>query len=102
MPLPKDDWTRGKCALKALQYMACGVPCVATPFGAVTEIIEHGVNGLFADTEAEWRDAVARLRGDRYRAALGDAARATVEARYSLRYAAPRMKQLLEQAAESA
>lgn len=49
MPLPKTEWSRGKCALKALQYMACGVPCIATPFGAVLDIIRHGENGLFAD-----------------------------------------------------
>ena len=97
MPLPKDTWARGKCALKALQYMACGVPCVATPYGAVLEVITHGENGLFADSPAEWRDALERLRDPALRRRLGQAARATVEERFALRVAAPRLRALLEE-----
>ena len=96
MPLPKDEWSRGKCALKAIQYMACGVPCVATPYGAVRDVIEHGRNGLFADSPAEWQNALERLRDPGLRARLGEAARETVETRYSLASAAPRMHELLE------
>lgn len=95
MPLDKSEWTRGKCALKALQYMACGVPCIATPFGAVCDIIEDGVNGLFADTEPEWRGALERLRDPGFREQLGAAARATVVERYSLEHAAPRLESIL-------
>ncbi|MBX7255832.1 MAG: glycosyltransferase family 4 protein [Candidatus Hydrogenedentes bacterium] len=96
MPLPKDEWTRGKCALKALQYMACAIPCVATPYGAVTDIIQHGENGLFADSTQEWRDAFERLRDPRERARIGDAGRQTVIERFSLASAAPRLVALLE------
>ncbi len=96
MPLPKDEWSRGKCALKAIQYMACGVPCVATPYGAVRDIIKHEQNGLFADSPAEWKNALERLRDPSLRARLGEAARETVETRYSLASAAPRMHELLE------
>lgn len=96
MPLPRDEWTRGKCGLKALQYMACGVPCVATPYGAALEIIADNVNGLFADLAEEWRAAIERLRDPAARARLGDAGRATVETRYSLKSAAPKLAQLLE------
>lgn len=96
MPLAKDEWTRGKCALKALQYMACGVPCIATPYGAVLDIIRHDENGWFADSEAEWKDALVALRDPALRRRLGEAARATVEARYSLRTAVPRVTDLLE------
>lgn len=96
MPLPKDEWSRGKCALKALQYMACGVPCVATPYGAICDIVEDGVNGLFADSPDEWRNALERLRDPCLRQRLGDAGRATVEAQYSLKRAAPRLRELLE------
>ncbi len=96
MPLPRDEWSRGKCALKALQYMACGVPCIATPHGAVLDIIRHGENGWFAETEAEWRDALAAMRDPALRRRLGDAARATVDGQYSLRKAAPRLADLLE------
>ncbi len=96
MPLRKDTWTRGKCALKALLYMASGVPCVATPFGAVRDIIRNGENGLFADEPAAWRDAFERLRDPVLRRSLGEAGRATVEGDYSLKAAAPRLLSLLE------
>jgi glycosyltransferase involved in cell wall biosynthesis len=96
MPLPKSEWTRGKCALKALQYMACGVPCVATPHGAALDIIRHDENGLLADSHAEWRRALERLREPALRRRLGCAGRATVEERYSLNRAAPRLLELLE------
>lgn len=89
MPLPQTEWARGKCALKALQYMACGVPCVATPFGAVLDIIRHGENGLFADSTAEWRAALDQLRDAQRRRVLGEAARRTVVERFSLDRAAP-------------
>jgi len=92
MPLPKTDWARGKCALKALQYMACGVPCVATPLGAVNSIIEDGVNGLFADTPEEWRAAFAKLRDPKLRKRLGEAARRTAEEKFSLTVAAPQLR----------
>ena len=96
MPLPKTEWSKGKCALKAIQYMACGVPCVATPFGAVRDIIRDEENGLFADTEEKWRDAFERLRDPELRKKLGEAGRATVRERYSLDATAPRFIELLE------
>ena len=96
MPLMKTEWTRGKCALKALQYMACGIPCVATPYGAVRDIIRHDENGLFADTPEEWRVALDRLRDPDLRKKLGAAGRATVKQRFSLDAAAPQMLSLLE------
>lgn len=95
LPQMRDEWTRGKCALKALLYMACGVPCIATPYGAVLDIIQHEHNGLFAEQTEEWRAAIDRLRDPVYRKQLGEAARATVEERYSLRVAAPRMLEIL-------
>lgn len=97
MPLPRDEWTRGKCGLKALQYMACGVPPVVTPYGAALEIVEDGVNGLHADTPEEWRAAIMRLRDDpAERERLGATARRTVEERYALSEWAPRMADALE------
>jgi len=95
MPQTRDEWTRGKCALKALVYMACGIPCIATPYGAALEIIEHERNGLFAEQPEEWRASIDRLREPAYRKQLGEAARATVEERYSLRVAAPRLLEIL-------
>ncbi len=95
LPQHKDTWTRGKCALKALQYMACGVPCIATPYGAICDIIQEGKNGLFADSDAQWRQALDRMRDPAERQRLGEAARATVESRFSLQKAAPQLVQLL-------
>ena len=96
MPLPQDTWSRGKCALKALLYMAVGVPCIATPWGAVKDIIRHGENGFFAETDAEWRTALEALRDPALRGQLGEAARSTVESQFSLRKAAPALVDHLE------
>jgi len=96
MPLPREDWVKGKCALKALQYLACGIPCVATPFGAVRDILRDGENGVFADSPVAWHEAFDRLRDPALRQELGTAGRATVEDGYALDKAAPRMLELLE------
>jgi glycosyltransferase involved in cell wall biosynthesis len=84
-PLRKQEWDLGKSGLKALQYMGLGIPTVLTPFGANLEIVTHGENGLFADTEAEWIEALTRLILDpALRERLGRAGRRTVVARYSV------------------
>lgn len=95
-PQERDTWTLGKCALKALTYMACGVPCVATPYGAALDILRDGETGLFADSAADWSEALERTRDPGLRARLGEAARASVETRYSLQTAAPKFKACLE------
>ncbi|HOZ46274.1 MAG TPA: glycosyltransferase family 4 protein [Candidatus Hydrogenedentes bacterium] len=96
MPQPDTPWALGKCGLKALLYMACGIPVVASPVGVAREIIEHNVNGFLASTAHEWREAFERLRDPALRARFGAAGRATVVARYSLEGAAPRLLHLLE------
>lgn len=99
MPLERSEWSRGKCAYKALQYMACGIPCIATPFGAVTDIIRHNENGLLADSGREWTEAIEQLRDSDERRRLGDAGRATIETDYSLKIQARRYAEVLEQLA---
>lgn len=85
MPLPDEEWARGKCGLKLLQYMALGRPAVASPVGVNTEIVRHGENGLLADGEEEWYRALRRLAGDPgLRRRLGREARRTVVERYSV------------------
>jgi glycosyltransferase involved in cell wall biosynthesis len=92
MPLPDDQWSRGKCGLKALQYMALGVPTVCSPVGVNTEIVRDGENGLLASTDDEWVEKLSGLlRSASERARLGRAGRETVEARYSAVVQAPRV-----------
>lgn len=57
MPLPDNQWTRGKCSFKMLQYMSCGVPVVASPLGMNVEVFTLGEIGLSATTESDWYEA---------------------------------------------
>jgi glycosyltransferase involved in cell wall biosynthesis len=100
MPLPDNEWSRGKCGLKALQYMALGIPPVVSPVGANTEIVRDGINGFHARTEDEWVDRLTLLLEDEsLRVRMGFEARKTVEGFYSSRVHAPRMAQVLREAA---
>jgi glycosyltransferase involved in cell wall biosynthesis len=83
-PLPRDEWVMGKSGLKAIQYMAFGLPTVASDAGMTPMIIQHGVNGLLVRTPDEWVDALEQLIGDAgLRRRLGAAARQDAVARYS-------------------
>jgi glycosyltransferase involved in cell wall biosynthesis len=102
MPLPDEDWSRGKCGLKALQYMAMEVVPIVSPIGVNREIVQHGENGLIATGDDEWVAAIQQLASDaQLRRRLGRAARATVVERYSGKAWAPRFLQVLEQAASA-
>lgn len=84
MPLPDDDWARGKCAFKLIQYMACAVPVVASPVGANVDVV--GVeSGLMASSPQEWADALRLLRDQPVkRVEMGQAGRERVVQHYSL------------------
>src|SRR5207249_7898024 len=76
-PLPDTPWERGKCGVKVLQYMGCGLPVVASPVGVHRRIIRHGENGFLAASPAEWRNALRQLMDDPgLRQRLGAAGRA--------------------------
>jgi glycosyltransferase involved in cell wall biosynthesis len=97
MPLPDDQWSRGKCGLKALQYMALGIPVVASPVGVNSTIIDDGRNGFLASDPAEWSAKVRRLLEDAdLRRRFAAEGRRTVEEYYSARTQVPRLVELFE------
>ena len=84
MPMHDDPWSRGKCSMKALLYMAAGSVAVCSPVGHNTEVIQDGINGMLASSEEEWIAALTRLVNEEgLRDRLGAEGRATVEARFS-------------------
>ena len=97
MPLPDDQWSKGKCGLKALQYMALGIPTICSPVGVNSTIITDGVNGFIADSKDEW---IAKLKllmhSPDLRRKIGSAGRRTVEDDYSAITQAPRVLKVFE------
>ena len=95
MPLPDEPWARGKCAYKLIQYMACGLPVVASPVGMNREVVKHGVNGFLATTESEWEEALLHLASDAdLRHRMGQEGRRLVEKEYCLQVTGPRVTSL--------
>lgn len=98
MPLPDNNSTRGKCACKALQYMALGIPAVCSPVGVNCEIIHHSVNGYLPQTPQDWTTTLKSLVTDtQLRRRVGQSGRTTVEAEYSADEAAGRLTDSLEE-----
>ncbi|MGY4884324.1 MAG: glycosyltransferase family 4 protein [Nanobdellota archaeon] len=85
MPLPDDEWTKGKCALKLLQYMSLEIPAIGSYVGANKEAISNGKNGFLPKDKKEWEKYLELLIKDKkLRMKLGKAGRKTVEEKYSL------------------
>jgi glycosyltransferase involved in cell wall biosynthesis len=85
MPLPDDEWTKGKCGFKGLTYMSLAIPTIMSPVGVNQEIISHGENGFLATTETEWIENLSLLiENTLLRQKLGLAGRQTVIDRYSV------------------
>jgi len=100
MPLIDAPWERGKCGYKLIQYMAAGIPVVASPVGANIDIVDHGVNGYLARSKDEWLHFLRLLvRDPELRQSMGKAGRSKVEQRYSLKMAAPKLAQVMRTAA---
>lgn len=84
-PLPEEEWVLGKSGLKAIQYMAMGIPPVATAIGANFRVIEDGVSGFLAKTDQEWKKSILKLIDDpNLRAEMGRKSRQKAEAIFSL------------------
>ncbi len=86
MPLPDNEWSKGKCGFKGLQYMALEIAPVMSPVGVNTEIISNGTNGLLANNNKEWYNALSSLiESEKLRKKLGKAARKSVIDKYSVK-----------------
>lgn len=100
MPLKDDEFLKGKCARKALEYMAMAIPTVVSPVGMNSELIQDGVNGYLASTNEEWVEKLSLLvESTTLRQRLGQAGRKTVEEKYSLTLSASRFITLLNECA---
>lgn len=83
-PMIDNDWTRGKCGLKVLQYMAAGLPVVSSNAGVNAEIVQHEETGLLVSSESEWVQAIQRLAQDEVlRQRLGHAGQMRVKESYA-------------------
>ncbi|MEX2231766.1 MAG: glycosyltransferase family 4 protein [Cyclobacteriaceae bacterium] len=86
MPLPDDEWARGKCGFKTLQYMALEIPTIASPVGVNTSVIDHGVNGFLASSPEDWDKYFALLIANKdLRLEVGKMGRKKVMDHYSVR-----------------
>ena len=96
-PLTLTEWVAGKSGLKAIQYMAFGIPCVATNIGTTPRIIRDGENGLLVRTDEEWLAALERLIDDPdLRRRLGEQARRDAVERFSTRVVARDYRSVIE------
>jgi glycosyltransferase involved in cell wall biosynthesis len=96
MPLPDTPWTRGKCAYKALQYMAAGVPVVADDVGITAEVIGNHVAGLISNGDRQWTEALMTLARDpELRRRMGVEGRRRVEEGYSVERWTPTLAAIL-------
>ncbi|MBD0287162.1 MAG: glycosyltransferase family 4 protein, partial [Flavisolibacter sp.] len=84
-PLPDEEWVLGKSGLKALQYMALGIPTIATGIGTIHRIIKDGENGFLVSSKEEWKQRIRQLISDQeLREKVGKKAAKTVEQHYSV------------------
>jgi glycosyltransferase involved in cell wall biosynthesis len=84
-PTPSDRWTLGKCGFKIVQYMAAGLPVIASPVGANAELVRAGTTGFLPPTLDDWPAAIQRLANDvGLRARMGAVGRELVDREYNL------------------
>lgn len=99
MPLPDEPWERGKCGFKLIQYMACGLPVIASPVGVNVDIVLHGQNGFLCKTNDDWVSACRMLMNDAgLRMQMGNAGRKLAEEKYSVQAQRERLINILLEA----
>ena len=85
MPLEDDIWAKGKCAFKALQYMALGIPALVSPVGMNVEVVDHRVNGYICSTPQQWYTSLAEIINQpELRKTMGNAAREKIQQNYAV------------------
>lgn len=85
MPLPDDEWSKGKCGFKAIQFMSLKIPVVTSPVGVNSTIVDHGMNGFLAASEDEWVNFLFQLINDKQqRIAFGQHGRKKIIEFYSV------------------
>lgn len=85
MPMPDDEWSKGKCSMKGLQYMGMGIPAAMSNVGMNREVIEDGVNGFLCSSNEEWLEKLSTLiENADLRRSFGIAGRKTVEEKFSI------------------
>jgi glycosyltransferase involved in cell wall biosynthesis len=96
MPLADSPWEKGKCGYKLIQYMACGLPVVASPIGVNSSLVQQGENGYLAASSDEWVSALWRMINDvASRRKMGAAGRRRVESEHCLQRTAPLLCDML-------
>jgi glycosyltransferase involved in cell wall biosynthesis len=96
MPLTDSPWEKGKCGYKLIQYMACGLPVVASPIGVNSTLVKEGENGYLAASPDEWVSALWRMINDVVnRRTMGAAGRRRVESEHCLQRTAPLLCDML-------
>ena len=92
MPLSDDQWSRGKGGYKILQYMAMGLPCVASPVGVNSTLVADGATGFLPASQEQWMEYLRQLITDHdLRSRLGAEARVIATKKYSFQKYAPDM-----------
>lgn len=99
MPLVDGPFERGKCGYKLVQYMAGGLPVIASPVGVNKQMVEPGMNGYLATTTEEWLLAFRSLvHNHQFALEMGKAGRQKAEQLYNLQITAPRLFDLFSSA----
>jgi glycosyltransferase involved in cell wall biosynthesis len=100
MPLPDNEWTRGKCSFKMLQYMATGIPAVVSPVGMNSDVLKMGQVGLAAVEDDDWYEALTYFYDNRTNAKIyGQNGRSAVERHFSQQIIAERLAEIFKELA---